>query len=119
MRKLINFILNLAIKAFSFKFKSFEIGENTQIFSWRVKGNPSGTIVVGSDSIVKSQIYFERPDAVVKIGNRSFVGKGMISVADQVEIGNDVMISWGLPLLTTTPIVLSLVSAQMIFCHGS
>lgn len=98
MRKLINFILNLAIKAFSFKFKSFEIGENTQIFSWRVKGNPSGTIVVGSDSIVKSQIYFERPDAVVKIGNRSFVGKGMISVADQVEIGNDVMISWGVTI---------------------
>lgn len=98
MRRLIDLILKLAIKAFSFKYKSFETGENTLIFSWRVKGNPSGTIIVGSDSIVKSQIYFERPDAVVKIGSRSFVGKGMISVADQVEIGNDVMISWGVTI---------------------
>jgi len=98
MHKLIDFFLKLTIKVFSFKYKSFEIGENTLIFSWRVKGSPSGAIVVGSDSIVKSQIYFEKSSAVVKIGSRSFVGKGMISVADQVEIGDDVMISWGVTI---------------------
>jgi len=95
---LMDFILKLVAKAFSLKFKSFEIGENSQIFSWRVKGNRTGTVIVGSDSVVRTQIYFERPDAVVKIGNRSFIGKGMISVADQIVIGDDVMISWGVTI---------------------
>ncbi len=94
----VDFILKLVAKALSLRFKSFEIGENALVFSWRVKGNRTGTVVVGSDSIVKSQIYFERPNGVVKIGNRSFIGKGLISVADQVVIGDDVMISWGVTI---------------------
>lgn len=98
MFNLTNFILKLVTKAFSLKFKSFEVGENSQIFSWRVKGNHTGAVVIGSDSIVKTQIYIEKSNAVVKIGNRSFVGKGLISVADQVVIGDDVMISWGVTI---------------------
>jgi len=93
-----NFILKLVVKVFSFKFKLFEIDESSLIFSWRVRGNRTGSVIVGSDSIVKSHIYFEKPDAVVKIGHRSFIGRGVISVADQVLIGDDVMISWGVTI---------------------
>lgn len=98
MFNLTNFVLKLVAKAFSLKFKSIKIGENSLIFSWRVKGSRTGTVVIGSDSIVKTQIYFEKSNAVVKIGNRSFIGKGLIAVADHVVIGDDVMISWGVTI---------------------
>jgi len=41
---------------------------------------------------------FEKEDAVVSVGDRCFLGKGLISVAESVEIGNDVLISWGVTI---------------------
>jgi acetyltransferase-like isoleucine patch superfamily enzyme len=98
MIKLINFLTVLLTKIYSLKFKLSTIGKNALVFAWRIKGSSSNVICVGNDSIVKTSIYFETPNASIKIGDRSFIGKGIISIADNIDIGSDVMISWGVSI---------------------
>ena len=50
---------------------------------------------VGAGSIVEAAIMFDRPGGVVSIGERTFVGGSTIVCAERIEIGNDVLISWG------------------------
>jgi acetyltransferase-like isoleucine patch superfamily enzyme len=54
-------------------------------------------IVVLENSIVEGQLFFDREDAKILIGKRSFVNGTIIS-AKQVDIGDDVMISWGVTI---------------------
>lgn len=49
--------------------------------------------------MVSAGLYFDRPYASVKIGNRSFVGKSKIIAAQSVTIGDDVLISWGVTIV--------------------
>lgn len=46
-----------------------------------------------------SRIVFERPGAMLTVGARSFVGLGLMSIAERVEIGDDVMLSWGVTIV--------------------
>jgi galactoside O-acetyltransferase len=54
-----------------------------------------GELEVGAGTIVEGTIIFDRRGSVVRIGDRTFVGGSTIVSADCVEIGNDVLISWG------------------------
>ena len=47
---------------------------------------------------MRSSVVFERENAALSVGDRCFIGKGLISVAEGVEIGNDVLISWGVTI---------------------
>jgi galactoside O-acetyltransferase len=93
-----NFFIKVITKILTSKFKTFSIGSNTTIFGWRVGGDRTGSITIGHDSVIKSKVYFEKSGSYLNVGNRSFVGKGIISIADQVEIGDDVMVSWGVSI---------------------
>lgn len=45
---------------------------------------------------IASQISLERDGACLVIGDRTFIGgRGVLSIAESVQIGDDVMISWG------------------------
>lgn len=52
-------------------------------------------LTVNSNSIVRSRFVFEREIGEVIIGSNSFIGGSTIICVDKVEIGNDVLISWG------------------------
>ena len=52
-------------------------------------------LIIGDGSIVEAQLVAERPGARIVIGDHSFLGQSLISSAEYVEIGNDVLISWG------------------------
>jgi len=47
---------------------------------------------------VRSSVVFERESTRLSIGDRCFIGKGIISVAEDIEIGNDVLVSWGVTI---------------------
>lgn len=56
-----------------------------------------GCIVrIGDDTIFQGRILFDREGARVTVGDRCFVGGGskLVSAAE-IEIGNDVLVSWG------------------------
>lgn len=52
-------------------------------------------IRVGNDSIIECQISFDKEDASITIGERTFIGGSHLVCAKKIDIGNDVLISWG------------------------
>lgn len=80
------------------RFGSFTVGPGADIFSWRIRGGRGCRFVVGKDCLVRSGVVFERERTRLSIGDRCFIGKGVISVAEEIEIGDDVLISWGVTI---------------------
>jgi acetyltransferase-like isoleucine patch superfamily enzyme len=63
---------------------------------WRRIRIKDGCILsIGKGSIVEAAVAFERPGSHVSIGTRTFVGASLIACAERIEIGDDVLISWG------------------------
>lgn len=50
---------------------------------------------VGSGSMIKGSFVVETSYGKIKIGNNAFIGGGLFISAEEIEIGNDVMFSWG------------------------
>ncbi len=45
--------------------------------------------------MLASRVVYEKAGARLKIGTNSFIGLGLMSIAECVEIGDDVLVSWG------------------------
>jgi galactoside O-acetyltransferase len=54
-----------------------------------------GALQVGEGSIVEGQLVLEKKGAKIIIGKHSSIGNSLISCAAGIEIGDDVLISWG------------------------
>lgn len=80
------------------RFGAFTVGPGTDLFPWRIRGGKRCRLFIGKSCFVRSRVVFEREDATISVGDRCFLGKGVISVANGVEIGNDVLISWGVTI---------------------
>lgn len=50
---------------------------------------------VGSDTLVNGNFIFEIESGYINIGDRTFIGGGDFYSIDGIEVGNDVMFSWG------------------------
>lgn len=55
----------------------------------------SNTLIIGEGSIVEGSLVFEREGAEIIVGSNTFIGRSLIASATKVEIGDDVLISWG------------------------
>lgn len=54
---------------------------------------------INSCTIVEGRVIFERPGGVVRIGSRTFIGCSTIICATQIDIGDDVLISFGVTIV--------------------
>ena len=77
------------------KFATFQVGSNSSVNFRRVFGKRGVRLIVGDSSIVDGPISYDREDATVSIGDRTFLGDSSIVCAEKIEIGDDVLISWG------------------------
>ncbi len=50
---------------------------------------------IGDNSIVSGHFIFEKDSGAVTIGDNTFIGGGTFICIEAIEIGNDVMFSWG------------------------
>lgn len=68
-----------------------------QNFNLEVRNkNPERTLVsIGSDSLVSGNYIFETQSGRITIGDRSFIGGGTFICINEINIGDDVMFSWG------------------------
>ena len=57
--------------------------------------NKDKYLYIGDDSVVSGSFIFEIASGEITIGNNTFIGGGMFVCIEGIEIGNDVMISWG------------------------
>jgi acetyltransferase-like isoleucine patch superfamily enzyme len=75
------------------------VGTGTQL-QWRRLQNISGNqLRIGSHSIVNANIAFEEKSGLVTIGDRCFIGRSDLACYREIQIGNDVIISWGVTLV--------------------
>lgn len=74
--------------------KNVIIHPSSKISQNRITLKKSCSVTVDEHSQVDGSIFFDNENAKVSIGKRSFVS-AMIVSAESIEIGNDVMISWG------------------------
>lgn len=61
----------------------------------RIRSKPRTRLKIGSGSIIEANIFYDRDGAEVRIGSNTFIGTSTIVCASRVEIGDDVLISWG------------------------
>lgn len=77
-----------------------QIGENSDVELWRFSTLPKSNLIVGTDSWIKTKVVYGQQGAVLQVGSRSFIGgRGLISIAKSVEIGNDVLIAWDVTIM--------------------
>jgi len=77
------------------RYAAVRVGAGSRVDFWKVRPCACNALDVGDRSMLAARIVFERPGARLKIGSRSFVGRGLMSIVDCVEIGDDVMVAWG------------------------
>ncbi len=75
--------------------KRIIIGDNSKISVNKFKLRKGTHIQIGCDSMIQADIYFDRNDAQVIIGNRTFIGGSKLICASKIVIGDDVLMSWG------------------------
>ena len=81
------------------KFKIFKVGAGTNVFIWRIKTKSNNELSIGNNSFIRDYIVFERNNAKLVIGDRTFIGSGLLAISTSMEIGSDVMISWSVTIL--------------------
>lgn len=57
--------------------------------------NPKICLEVGNDSVINGTYVFENDNGFVSVGSRTFIGGGTFISVEKIEIGDDVLISWG------------------------
>jgi acetyltransferase-like isoleucine patch superfamily enzyme len=85
------------------KIRHLQVGTNTRTHGIKISARANKNIVdhekklisIGNDSIVSGNFVFENGAGSITIGDRTFIGGGDFICISRIEIGNDVLISWG------------------------
>ncbi len=93
MRKILKFIYGAYIKQ-KYRRKLF-LGKGSEIAFNRFNFKKNCFISIGNQSIIMSSFYFDKEDAKITIGDRTYIGGSKMICAEEIEIGDDVLISWG------------------------
>lgn len=73
-------------------------GRSSVIAYWRIRGNRDTKVAVGDESMLHANVILEKAGARLDVGQRTFIGKSLFSVAESISVGDDVMISWGVTI---------------------
>jgi len=60
--------------------------------------NRGGKFSIGKGSILDGSVVTEHPDADIRIGENTYIGGSSLISAIGIEIGDDVLVSWGCTL---------------------
>ncbi len=78
---------------------AFRVGENSTLRYDRIRSAPRCAISVGRDCIINTRIIFDRPGASFDCGDRCYIGASLLVSAQQISLGDDVLISWGVTIV--------------------
>ena len=95
MREVIRRLLDHAAKMSIARRSDLRVAPDTQVSFRGIKARPPSRLTIGSGTIFQGRIVADRPQAEVSIGERTFVGTSTLICAERIEIGNDVLVSWG------------------------
>jgi acetyltransferase-like isoleucine patch superfamily enzyme len=99
MRNLARRILNALVRARHRGAIRYVIGKRSSVAIYKVRPIGGNELKIGSDTIFESRVAFDRPHARIQVGDRCFVGSGLLIASEEIVIGNDVMLSWGVTIV--------------------
>jgi len=71
------------------------IGEKSIIKARSMQLKVGSCVTIGPNSNIACNIIADRVGAKFEIGGKTFIGNSTLVAAEKIEIGNDVLISWG------------------------
>lgn len=74
-------------------------GPNTKITPNAVRTARRGNHSIGADCIIQNVFSYDRREARITIGDRTYIGKSHLVAADSITIGDDTIISWGVTIV--------------------
>ena len=90
-RKLLDWLARLRLSGRA----GIAIARRTRVAWRKIRFVEGCALSIGSGSIVESVIRYDRPGAAIRIGERTFIGASTLVCAESIEIGDDVLVSWG------------------------
>jgi acetyltransferase-like isoleucine patch superfamily enzyme len=83
--------------------RALRVGNNTILESmkYEIRGDEKNNvkISIGDDSLISGSYIIDNNFGKISIGSRTFIGGGLFISAIGIEIGDDVMISWGCTMI--------------------
>ena len=95
MRKLAIRILQYKARATLSRYPHVTIHPTAKVNFRGIRYTPGSTLEIGEGSIVEGNLVSERDGATIAVGRNTFIGGSLIASAMRIEIGDDVLISWG------------------------
>jgi len=71
------------------------IAPDTKVFFERIAFQPRSQLRIGKGSIIEARIVYNRPGAVVIVGENTYIGESLLTSAEHIEFGNDILMAWG------------------------
>lgn len=75
------------------------LGEGARAKRHRIFLNEGDEVVIGRECVIETKMMSDRAGARFVIGERTFIGKSLLVAAEQISIGSDVLISWGVTVV--------------------
>jgi acetyltransferase-like isoleucine patch superfamily enzyme len=95
VRGLITKIYNIYCRRKLLTHNNYDIAPDTRISYYNIKAAKNTKLTIGTGSIVDGHLIFECENSSISIGKNTFIGDSSIISAEKIEIGSDVLISWG------------------------
>jgi acetyltransferase-like isoleucine patch superfamily enzyme len=78
------------------KYVDYAPSANIESMNLEIRKSVNKTFMkVGNDSLIEGTFVFEKETGSISIGDRTQIGASTFVCIDEIEIGNDVLISWG------------------------
>lgn len=100
IKKTIRKLINLPKRLKFGKLGKVSIAASSAVSWYKLQGLTENSFLsIGDDTTCDSKIVFDRDTAVINIGERCFLGASLLVSAVGIDIGDDVMISWGVTIV--------------------
>lgn len=99
MRDVLRDTLSFIFHAFYRFSNNIDVGKNS-IVSWHIiSAKKSNKVIIGENSIFRARVIFEEDNGVLSVGHRSYIGKSKLICKSSIDIGDDVIMSWGVTIV--------------------
>jgi acetyltransferase-like isoleucine patch superfamily enzyme len=88
-------LIDLPARLLAYGGGDLQIGKGTSVRWSRIRVPKGARLLIGSGGIVNAKFSFETSSGSIKIGDRCYIGRSQLICLRSIELGNDVVISWG------------------------
>jgi acetyltransferase-like isoleucine patch superfamily enzyme len=97
---LLDRILNTFLKPYlTRKLSIFDLPKSSILKLVNIINSEKCILKIGEESVILGLLYFERQNATISIGKKTFIGNSKLAAAEKISIGDNVLISWGVTIV--------------------